>query len=309
MRRTNQWQAGQAVEYDTKVNIAENATVKFERQIVEEQRYDKDNKPAWLPPPTVTYKETKNLAPGFVYRVTLSDPDIIPSTAGEFYTKVSIKASNGSTAEVQLRKCAQQDTKTHEITFVGSFFCRLGDSGSPTKAYFSQTGSVVELSDDTDVYTLSSIPALNVQGNDSVTANYMEPLTSDGGHNVARSWPLQIASDAIMTATNEQGVDITQIKPGTQFILQIEDPDGDITPKRDTITAMITAGGHPPVPVTLTETDVRTASLQLRSTPSLSGDRAADRRASSWCRSTARLRSLMPTPRTTPVRRLPARWT
>ncbi len=236
-----------------KVNIAENAAMALERQVYEKPKKTASANTSPAPEAAPTWAATTALVPGSVYRMTLVDPDMLPSTAGEFTRHMVLKASNGSAVDVPLKATA--DEANQRNVFQGQFFCRLGDSTAALKAYFSQTGAPVQITEDTDLYTLASMPALNVLGNSTVTANYTEPLTAEGKANVPRAWPLRVAFDATLTALDDRDVELDTIKPGMPFTLQIEDATGDKTAKRDTIAAKVTSSTGAILPVTLTETD------------------------------------------------------
>jgi TolA-binding protein len=234
-----------------KVNIAEDATFSLERQVVDASA--SKGAPTLAPTVTTTWVATKTLVPGSVYRATLSDPDVVPSTTGDFKSYVLLKSTSGATVEVPLE--SKPDEANSRNVFQGQFFVRLGDSTSATKAYFSQTGAPVKISEDTDLYKLASMPALNVLGDSSVNASYTEPLTADARRSVARVWPLRIGFDATVAALNDREIPIDTVKPGMPFTLQIEDATADRTAKRDTIRATITSSSGTVLLVTLSETD------------------------------------------------------
>lgn len=243
-------------EYNIRANIAENAKITFLRQIVEHPEIPKGATArviASLPLPKVTWEETTTLVPGSVYRVVLSDPDIVPTKPGEMYTSIALRPTNGSSVVVPLQ--AVTDSETLEMTFRGEFFARLGDSNSPTRAFFSQTGSVVDIEED-KARGLWSLAAVNLQGKDQVQANYVEPLASDGARNVVRSVQLRVAANGKLSALNLQGNELELLKPGITFELQVEDADGDLTSKRDTLKAALSSSGGDKMNVELSETDI-----------------------------------------------------
>ena len=239
-------------DYNFKANIAENATMTFLREIVTYPKVAKGARLAAIVPPTVTWEETKTLVPGFAYRAVLSDPDVMITKAGEQYTKIVLKSTNGSPVEVPMQ--AVFEPIKQEITFQGSFFVRLGDAGSPLRAFFSQTGSVVDIDPD-KARGLWSLPALNLQGKDEVQATYIEPLTADVKRDVARVQPLRVAANGEVEVLNAQGNTLELLKPGMAFDLHIKDADGDVSPKRDTLKATLTSSGGDKMTVELTETD------------------------------------------------------
>jgi TolA-binding protein len=243
-------------EYNIRANIAENAKITFLRQIVERPEIPKGATArmiASLPLPIIMWDESTTLVPGYVYNVILSDPDIVPTKPGEMYTSIALRPTNGSSVVVPLR--AVTDSETLEMTFQGEFFARLGDSNSPTRAFFSQTGSVVDIEED-KARGLWSLSAVNLQGKDQVLANYVEPLASDGARNVARSIPLRVAANGKLSALNVQGNELELLKPGVTFELQVDDADGDLTPKRDTLKAALSSSGGDKMSVELSETDI-----------------------------------------------------
>ena len=271
---------GQAVEraYVFRVNIAENAVVKFFRQNVEKPKTTTAASGAPLsfgPPiqPKVTWEETTILVPNTIYRVDVMDGDVFPTVPGQFYSKITLKSDNGAFVDVptlgKAGNYALDKTGTlveTPTTFSGMFFVRLGDKDSPTHAYFSQmngdvssisTTSMINVKDEEeDTTNLWSIPAINVQGRDKVSAIYLEPLTADGKKNQPATTALHVAGTAELTALSLKGTPLDIIKPGMPFELQISDPKGDISAKRDTIKATITTSANEKLDVELNETDV-----------------------------------------------------
>jgi hypothetical protein len=174
-----------------RVNIAENARIIIARQVIEQRPAPAGKTLTAPPPPKISWEDTNVLVPGSLYRVTLVDGDIVPTRTAEQWTKVTLKAANGATVDVPLQGTViggrKEDEKTpnplgeYTNVFTGQFFARLGDTGSPLRAYFSQTGegslSLIDMREDEDVSSTSlwSVPAINVQGKDAVTVNYAEP--------------------------------------------------------------------------------------------------------------------------------------
>lgn len=242
--------------YNFKANMAEAATLVIKRQIVEKLKVEKGAKFVSLQTlPKITWEESSVLTPGSVYHVIVNDPDVLVTKAGMVYISVTMKSSNGASVDVPL--LAKMDDKTQQTTYEGDFFMRLGDAGSPSRAFFSQTGAVAEIRDE-DAYGLWSLPALNAQGKDKVQAVYIEPLGADGAKNVTRTWPIRVAADAQMSVLNMQGNPLELLKPGMPFELQIEDPNGDLTGKRDTLKATITSSTGDKEDLDLLETDIHT---------------------------------------------------
>jgi len=254
-----------------RVNIAENARVTLSRQIVE-QPPAPESKTLTAPlPPKISWVDTNVLVPGSLYRVTLVDGDVVPTRADQMWTRVTLKSANGATVDVPLhggpvggRKENEpaDDTKERFTTvFSGEFFARLGDSASPLRAYFSQTGegslSLIDMKADEDVSssTLWSVPAINVQGKDAVKVVYIEPITADARQNQPLVVGMRVAGDAALSVLNAKGNPLENLKPGMAFELQVNDPNGDITPQRDTIKASLTTSANDKLDVTLTETD------------------------------------------------------
>jgi len=260
-----------------RANIAENATVKFFRQIIE-----KPAKPttgvtppanAFAPvvPPKISWEETTILVPNTVYRVDVTDGDVQSPGLREFYSKITLKSADGAFVDVPVR-CSvgsfstdKMGTVTERPTiFSGDLFVRLGDKDSPTHAYYSQVGdsnvssmSIIDVKDEETVAnTLWSMPAINVQGRDQLTATYLEPLTADNKKDVPQTVKLHVAGDAAISLLNMKGNPLETMKPGMPFELQIEDPKGDLTTKRDTIKATVTTTANEKLDVELTETDV-----------------------------------------------------
>jgi len=228
-------------EYQLRANIAESATWTFSRQIITYPKIDSNSKSATQPPPIVTWEETKTFVPGFVHRIRLVDPDVIPTKAGDFDTEIKLKATNGATVTVPLRGVVDASRKeTRDFAFGGDFFVRLGDKSSPERAFFSQTGSVVDI-DEEKAGRLWSVPSIAVQGKDKVELLYTEPLTGDAKRNVARTDSFRVAADGEVALLNERGNKLEKIKPGMSFDLEIRDANGDLTDKRDTISALVTS--------------------------------------------------------------------
>ena len=263
--------------YIFRANIAENAVVKFFRQIVEKPAKTTTTAaamPASFGPPAqpkISWEETTILVPGTVYRLDVTDGDIVSPGLKEFYSKVTLKSADGAFVDVPVRcqtggfAIDKFGTVTEKPTiFSGDFFVRLGDKDSPTHAYFSQMGdnnvsslSVIDVKDEETVSnTLWSMPAINVQGRDQLTATYIEPLTADNKHDVPQSVKLHVAGDAVISLLNMKGNPIDVMKPGMPFEVQIEDPKGDISAKRDTIKATITTTANEHLEAELTETDI-----------------------------------------------------
>ncbi|MHB9131812.1 MAG: tetratricopeptide repeat protein [Armatimonadota bacterium] len=248
-----------------KVNIAEDAKIKFFRQVVEKpktkkgDRMDKDTAPVNTKPPKVTWEETTIISPGNVYRIQLTDGDILKTSTGIMTTKMLVKSTNGAWAEVLLE--GNVDPETMTSVFQGDFYARLGDKNSPTRAFVSQTGAVMDIKDaDRQVGGRSgdawAMPALNVQGNDTVTAVYSEPLAADSKKDVKREITLRIGADAELSVLNMKGNPIDQLKPGMPFLVQVDDANGDLTPKRDTMKLTLTSSTGDTLDVDLIETDV-----------------------------------------------------
>jgi TolA-binding protein len=244
------------VGFNFKINKAENATMVFERQVVIYPKADKTTSIADLRPLSMKWEPSTVLVPGSVYRISLIDPDVVPSTTGEMYTKVTLKATNGAASEVELR--SQVNEKLMVNVFTGNFYCRLGDLQSPARAFMSMTGAIVDMKEDDDDgqnVNLYSYPAINVQGRDKVTATYTEPMGDDGKRNIARNTDLRVASDAELEILNLQGNPLEGLKPGIAFEVHVESPSGDITNKRDTLKATLTSSCGDKLDAELTETD------------------------------------------------------
>lgn len=240
-------------EYLVRANIPENAKWTFTRQIITQPKLDSNTKSATLPPPIVTWEDTTTLVPGFVHRIRLVDADVIPTQVGALETEIQLKASNGATVKVPLLGGVDaRNEETREFTFNGDFFVRLGDASSPTRAYYSQTGSIVDINEE-KAGRLWSIPSIVVQGKDKVELTYVEPLTGDGKNRVARNQSLNVTADAEVALLNERGNPLESIKPGMSFELEIRDANGDMTNKKDTIAATLTSSGGDTLRVTLTE--------------------------------------------------------
>jgi len=248
--------AAKDVLYTFKMNKPENATFAFQRQVVKYPKVDKNVKIGDLQPLSVNWEDTQVLEPGNMYRINLLDPDLVPTTTGEMWTKMTLKSQNGSTVDVPLRNTI--DEKTMVTTFSGQFYIRLGDAGSPPRAYLSQTGSVIQMNEDQDTgdnMTAWSFPSLNVQGKDKVQATYLEPLTDDGKRNVLRTQDMRVGADAEMAVLNLKGNPLELLKPGMPFVVQVTDASGDLTPKRDALKATLTSSGGDKMDVDLMETD------------------------------------------------------
>jgi TolA-binding protein len=261
-----------ARESSFRVNIAERARVILARQIIEYPPAPKEKTLTAPPPPNIYWEDTTVVVPGSMYRVTVVDGDVIPSRADYFWSKVQLKSSNGATVEVPLRgasigakseKDAGNDEKVEEYTtiFTGEFLARLGDPTSPLRAYFSQTGggtlSLIDMREDEAVSssTLWSVPAINIQGKDTVTVTYTEPLTAEMKRDQPMTVNLRVAGDATMEVLNARGNPLESLKPGMTFELRVDDPNGNTTPQRDTIMAMLTSSANDRLEVALEETD------------------------------------------------------
>lgn len=245
----------QDIEFAIKVNMPENTIISFQRQVVEQPKIDPDQKGMAVPPPKVTWEPATVFIPGYVYRVTLVDPDLLPSNAGGIGTKLKLLSANKAAVEVPLQ--GGLDDKEKQIVFTGNFYVRLGDATSPSFAYLTQTGAVVRMSDDEGMEeNLWSLPAINVQGMDAVQVIYTEPLTSDGRRNIPTTLSLKVVADAEIELMNARGNVIEILKPGMPFDVQIEDANGDLTPKRDTIKVTFTSSIGDQLLAELTETDV-----------------------------------------------------
>lgn len=254
------------VSYILRMNVAEDASMKFFRQIVDKPKEPKlpvgvapAVRPANLPPPKVTWEETTTLVPGFVYKAVLNDGDILPPTDASLMTaKILLKSQNGAWAEVILDGSVDQDTLSS--VFSGQFFVRLGDKNSPSRAFVSQTGTVVDIKAEENAGQRAgdawAMPALNVQGKDTVQAIYIEPLSAANVKDVQRKVDLRIGADAEITILNMQGNPIDLLKPGMPFEAQIADANGDLTPKRDTIKATLTSSCGDTLTLDFTETDI-----------------------------------------------------
>lgn len=240
-------------EYLLRANIAENAKITFLRQVVEKLVIPKGVNPASLPLPKVTWVESDVLVPGYAYRAVISDPDIVVTRPGGLSTKITLKGTTGAAVDVPLMS-ASQGREAADVVFSGEFFVRLGDENSPARAFYSQTGALVEI-DEEKAGGLWSQPALNVQGKDTVAATYIEPLTVDAKRNVARTQTLRVSADGETRILNVQGNELEMLKPGMPFELQVVDADGDITAKRDTLKVFVTSSGGDKMTLELVETD------------------------------------------------------
>ncbi|HOF88504.1 MAG TPA: tetratricopeptide repeat protein, partial [Armatimonadota bacterium] len=248
-----------------RMNIPENAKMSFFRKVVEQPKEARriagvaPPMPANAPPPKVTWEETTTLVPGFVYELRLDDGDILPPKDASLMTaKVLVKSQNGAWAEVILDGTV--DPETLASTFKGQFFVRLGDRNSPSRAFVSQTGTVVDIKADDSAASRArdawAMPALNVQGKDTVQATYVEPIAADGAKDMQRKVDLRIGADAEILVLNMQGNPLELLKPGMPFEVQVVDANGDLTPKRDTMKATLTSSCGDTLEVELLETDI-----------------------------------------------------
>ncbi|MHB0936998.1 MAG: tetratricopeptide repeat protein [Armatimonadota bacterium] len=250
-----------------RVNIAEKARIIISRQIVELPPAPEGKTLTAPPPPKIRWEDTNVLVPGSLYRVTLVDGDVVPMRSAEQWTKVMLKSANGATVDVPLlgsliggrQETDKEPNPLGEYTnvFTGQFFARLGDTGSPLRAYFSQTGegslSLIDMRDDEEVSSTSlwSVPAINVQGRDAVTVVYAEPNPA-----ATITVGMRVAGDGTMEVLNAKGNPLESLKPGMSFDLQVSDPNGDITAKRDVLKATLTSSANDKLEVTMTETDL-----------------------------------------------------
>ena len=243
-----------------RVNVAENAVIGLSRQIIELPPPTSATNLTAPTPPKITWMDTDVLVPGSRYRVTVTDGDVVPAVVGTLISKVTVKAADGATAEVPL--FGSVDPNTFSTVFTGDLFVRLGDAASPPRAYFSQTGEgamslidVKEDAEDVSSSTLWSVPALNVQGKDTVTMTYLEPLTADMKPNIPKVSTPRVADDAVIAALDAKGNPLAMLKPGMSFELQVTDPNGDITPKPDTLKVTLASSCGDKLDAVLTETD------------------------------------------------------
>jgi len=240
--------------YNFRVNMPEKASMVIQQQNVERPKVAVKELNLLMPPTKITWAPTETLTPGSVYRVVLTDGDLVPTIPGIFTTKITLKSSNGASVDVPVNYTI--DTKTLVATFQGEFFTRLGDASSPTRAYFSQTGSVIEVTDeDTAGNNMWSRPAINVLGKDKVTATYIDPIAPDG-KNVPRAQTMRIAADANIALLNMQGNPISDLKPGMPFELQVNDPTGEVTAKGSLLNATISSSDGNKLAVEMNETDL-----------------------------------------------------
>jgi TolA-binding protein len=244
-----------------RVNSAENASIQILRKITPPQKPGADPK---KPTPAVQdiWEPTKVLVPTGMHRITLMDGDILPTSVGQMYLPVTLKSSNGSTVVASLESRGV-DPKTLQMTFTGDLFVRLGDQGSPTKAFFSQTGMILEMNEDESGYQIWSYPALNVQGKDTVSLTYKEALTSDGKKDVPMTLTFPVVADAKLDVLNMQGNPLEILKPGMPFDVQVTDPNGDLTPQRDTLKVQVASSGGDTLTAELVETDNHSGTFSL----------------------------------------------
>ncbi len=236
------------------------STMTFYQQVVERPKVAVKELNLLLPPTHVSWAPTTTLTPGSVYRVVLVNDDLVPTVPGPFYTKITLKATNGAMVEVPVLYTI--DNRTQEESFQGEFFCRLGDASSPTRAYFSQTGSVIDVTDEDQANnTMWSRPAINVLGKDKVTATYIDPVEPGGKTDVPVTQALRIAADAELALLDMQGNPLTDLKPGMPFELQVDDPTGDVSAKRSTVNATVTSSSGAKLAVELAETDTHSGTF------------------------------------------------
>lgn len=252
---SNKAETRQVVMY---ANKAEDAVVTLSRQIIEQPPVIKDEKGnvKETPPPVIKWVETKQLVPGSMYQVTMVDPDVTAANMTSwqyYYMTTTLKfAAQKSAATLEIPLYSAPAKPGEGTTFYGSFYVRLGDKNSPVVTFVSEASTRVPFGQ----LDITSIPVINVQGNDTVVASFMEPMTADGQKNVTRKLTYGVIGNAEIAAQTVQGKDLTgAIKPGMSFVVQVKDPKGDLTTKRDGLTATVTTSVGDSLKVNLTETD------------------------------------------------------
>jgi TolA-binding protein len=117
---------------------------------------------------------------------------------------------------------------------------------------------------------------LEISGSDTITVEYVDEIGPNGPNDPAKAKrvdTLSVASDArvaLLTADGEQA--ITQAVLGGEFLIRVEDPDRDVTSRRDTISVVLCATNAPSAQPKLVEapaTAPSTAASAERATPAL----------------------------------------
>ncbi|MEI7832289.1 MAG: tetratricopeptide repeat protein, partial [bacterium] len=237
-----------------RVNIAEDAVATLLEQHVElpAEGSTDDPKITWVPVTKVT--------PGMLYRITVRDGDAI-SPAGE-PLRQPLKITAGTGAAIELNLGGVLDGLDKVATFSGEFYVRLGDAKSPATTLLSRAGQVGK--DDLSAEQLraaglTSVPTINVQGTDTVTLLYIEPLTADKRTDVPLKLVLKVAADGFVQLFDMQGNPLVDLKPGVPFVIQVTDPTADQTDKNDTVyVAVVSVAGDKLEKVVLSETGPHT---------------------------------------------------
>jgi len=243
-------------ELEIRTTVPSDATFQtFRKDVVYPEGTSADAR-ALTRPLTINWIKEDVIVPGNTYRLMITDLDTIPTRAGEFHIQATLSSTNGSSTIVGL--AAHNDWESREVIYIGEFFARLGDETDSDRAFFSQTGYTIETRDLRNNFGVMTLPAINVQGRDTVTLSYIETFTADGRRDVTVTKPYRVAMDAEISIFDMKGVELEIIKPGQEFELQIMDSTGDISNDRDTIQAVLNSKTGDKLTVELTETDIHT---------------------------------------------------
>ena len=230
------------------------ATFKIQHKEVIYPEGTADDARALTRPIKTNWIDCNTLTPGETYRLIITDLDVIPNVAGPFGINARLQSSGKAFTIVGLQ--AHNDWQQNEIIYIGDFYVRLGDENDSDRAFFSQTGYSIDMAEAQNNIGILTLPAINVQGVDTVTLTYIEPITASRQQNISRNVRFRVAMDAEISILDLKGQDIEIIKPGQEFELQVKDSGGDISGDRDKIVAMLTSANNDRVQVTLQETDL-----------------------------------------------------
>jgi len=233
-----------------------NATFKIQHKEVIYPEGTAEDARALTRPIKTNWNDTTVLTPGETYRLIITDLDVIPNVAGPFYINARLQSSGKAYTNFGLH--VHNDWQTNEIMYIGDFYVRLGDENDSDRAFFSQTGYSIDMTEAQNNIGIMTLPAINVQGIDTVTLTYVEPITAEKQKNIARTVKYRVAMDAKFSVLDLKGQDIETIKPGQEFELQVEDSGGDISGDRDKIVAVLRSANNDMLQVTLNETDLHT---------------------------------------------------
>jgi TolA-binding protein len=243
------------------------AVIKIERQVIDKPKVIPGKSLKNQPLPKPYWVPATSIVPNNFYRITVTDEDIVPTSTGELYVPATLKAENGAIVSAPLRYSIEQ--KTDNAYFIDEVYIRLGSADSNPKAYFSASGTIMDVKEDEGTsYAMQVVPALNTFGNNAtrngkVEISYTDLVAADGKKNVKRTLSLPLGDDAEVKIMSSKSNDIEELKPGMSFLLQIADTTGDISNKRDSIKTDISTSAGVKTQYTLTETESHSGIFQV----------------------------------------------